>query len=173
MMMKMLDAGGIPLLTDEFREADADNPRGYFEFERVKRLDKGDTAWLAQAQGKAVKVIAALLTHLPADYAYKVIFMRRRTEEMLRSQKQMLIRRGEPTDKVSDEELATLFHRHTRQTEAWLAQQSSFQVIYVSYNEVLSDPVNQAERVNRFLGGALDVERMVSTVDPALYRQRR
>ena len=77
MMMKMLEAGGIPPLTDEIREADTDNPKGYYEFERVKKLDKGDIAWLPEAEGKSVKVISALLKHLPAEYDYRIIFMRR------------------------------------------------------------------------------------------------
>ena len=64
MMMKMVDAGGIPPLTDELRVADEDNPKGYYEFERVKQMDKGDTAWVPDARGKAVKVISALLKHL-------------------------------------------------------------------------------------------------------------
>ena len=95
MMMKMLEAGGIPPLTDEIRTADTDNPKGYYEFERVKKMDKGDTAWLENAQGKSVKVISALLKHLPSDYRYRVIFMRRDMSEILASQKKMLDHRGE------------------------------------------------------------------------------
>jgi hypothetical protein len=34
MMMKMLEAGGVPIMTDGVREADRDNPKGYFEVER-------------------------------------------------------------------------------------------------------------------------------------------
>jgi len=81
MMMKMLEAGGLPVLTDEIRTADADNPRGYYEFERVKQIET-DNAWLPEARGKAVKMIAALLKHLPPDYRYRVIFMQRKMEEL-------------------------------------------------------------------------------------------
>lgn len=172
MMMKMLEAGGLPPLTDEIRTADADNPKGYYEFERVKKLDKGDTAWVPQARGKAVKVIAALLQHLPPDQRYKVIFMRRSIDEILRSQKQMLIRRGEPTDKVSDEELAALFHKHLSHVTTWLETQPHVEVLYVSYNEVLSDPAPLVQQINRFLGGRLDADKMAGVVDPKLYRQR-
>ena len=173
MMMKMLEAGGIPPLTDEIRTADSDNPKGYYEFERVKKLDEGDTAWLEEARGKAVKVISALLKHLPQGYTYKVIFMRRKMEEILASQRQMLIRRGEPTDAVSDEELTELFRRHLAQIQAWIDSQPNVEVVYVSYNEVLENPVEQAEMINRFLGDRLDVEQMVGVIDPTLYRQRR
>jgi hypothetical protein len=173
MMMKMLEAGGLAPLTDEIRTADADNPKGYYEFERVKKLDKGDTAWIPQARAKAVKVIAALLHHLPPDQRYQVIFMRRSIDEILRSQKEMLIRRGEATDKASDEELATLFHKHLDQITAWLEKQPNIEAIFVSYNDVLRDPDPQARQINQFLGGSLDVEKMVGVVDPSLYRQRQ
>lgn len=172
MMMKMLDAGGIPPLTDEIRAADTDNPRGYYEFERVKKLDKGDTAWLAEAPGKAVKVISMLLKHLPPDYTYRVIFMQRHLEETLASQKRMLDHRDKPTDTVSDEELKTLFQKHLKQIEAWLASQPNLSVLYVNYNELLADPTEHVQQINRFLGGQLDEEKMIEVIDPKLYRQR-
>ena len=95
MMMKMLEAGGIPLLTDSIRQADEDNPKGYYEFERAKKLPDGDTAWLKEARGKAVKIIAALLMELPQGYTYQVLFMHRNIQEVLASQSKMLARRGE------------------------------------------------------------------------------
>ena len=121
MMMKMIQAGGIDPMTDNIRRADEDNPKGYFELEKVKELDKTeDKAWLADAQGKVVKIISQLLKDLPPNFTYKVVFMRRKMKEILASQKQMLVRRGEPTDSISDEELANLFNLHVSQVESWL-----------------------------------------------------
>ncbi|GAB4524432.1 MAG: hypothetical protein Fur0018_07990 [Anaerolineales bacterium] len=172
LMMKMLDAGGIPPLTDNIRTADEDNPKGYYEFERVKKLREGDTAWIPLAEGKTVKVIAALLPYLPDTYRYHVVFMRRAMPEILASQRQMLIRRGEDPDKISDEEIARLFQKHLQKVQAWMAQQPHLAHIEVSYNELLAAPEPVAGRVNRFLGGNLDVEAMAQVVDPGLYRQR-
>jgi hypothetical protein len=172
MLMKMLEAGGIPPLTDHERQADEDNPKGYYEFERVKKLDKGDTAWLADAEGKAVKVISALLEHLPSDYDYRVIFIHRKMEEILASQKKMLERRGEPTDRVSDEELLTLFEKHKRLVRRWLDAQPNIAVLDVNYNQLLAEPRSQAEEINRFLDGTLNVDAMVEVVEPSLYRNR-
>jgi len=172
LMMQMLEAGGLSPLTDEIRTADSDNPQGYYEFERVKKLDKGDTAWLAEAQGKAVKVISMLLPHLPPDYAYHIIFMQRRLEETLASQKQMLTRRDKPTDAVSDEEMKMLFEKHLNQVEAWLAAQPNLTILYVDYNELLTAPAEQIQQINRFLGGRLDEEKMIGVINPKLYRQR-
>src|SRR5258705_7795512 len=122
MMMKMLTAGGLELLTDNIRAADEDNPKGYFEFERVKQIEN-DKAWLVDARGRVVKLISALLKHLPPSYNYKVIFMRRSMPEILASQRQMLIRRGEPADDVADDKMAAMFEKHVAQVEAWPAGQ--------------------------------------------------
>lgn len=172
MMMKALEAGGLPVVTDAQRTADEDNPKGYYEMERVKQLDKGDIVWLADARGKVVKVISALLEHLPPDYQYRVIFMQRAMPEVLASQKKMLERRGEPTDRVSDEELTRLFSKHVQKVETWLRGQPNIQVLYVDYNRMLVDPLPIVRQVNQFLGGLLDEQRMAAVVDPTLYRNR-
>jgi hypothetical protein len=70
MMMKMLEAGGMEALTDNIRKADIDNPKGYYEFERVKQI-KEDQAWLDDAKGRAVKMVSMLLLDLPEGYNYK------------------------------------------------------------------------------------------------------
>jgi hypothetical protein len=173
MMMKMLEAGGIASLTDNIRTADDDNPKGYYEFERAKKLKDGDFAWLPEARGKVVKVIAALLPYLPGSYKYRIIFMRRAMPEILASQKKMLINRGEDPNKVSDEEMTRLFEQHLAQVNAWIDSQPNIQRIDVDYNALLKDAGPQVERINRFLGGRYDLEKMIEVVDPNLYRQRK
>jgi len=172
MMMKMLAAGGIEPLIDNLREADDDNPKGYFEFERVKQIEH-DKVWLADARGRVVKLISALLKHLPSEYNYKIIFMRRAMSEILASQRQMLLRRGEPADAVPDEKMAAMFEKHIAQVESWLAAQPNIETIFVSYNEVMNDPRPHAERINDFLGGALNVDAMTVVADRSLYRQKQ
>jgi hypothetical protein len=171
MMMKMLEAGGIEPLTDELREPDKDNPKGYYEFERVKQLEH-DKGWLPDAEGRVVKIISQLLQHLPEDYAYQVVFMRRRMEEILASQERMLVRRGEESKEIPDERLAALFRKHLEHVEAWLERQPNFEVTYVSYNQVLERPRQEARRIDAFLDEELDVDAMAEVVDPSLYRQR-
>jgi len=172
LMMSMLEVGGLEVLTDEIRTPDEDNPKGYYEFEKVRQIEH-DQAWLEDAKGRAVKMIAELLKYLPPGYTYKVIFMRRTMKEILASQKRMLLRRGEPTDRVSEEEMAAMFQRYLNRVEAWLADQPNIEVMYVSYNSLLDDPTGQVDNVNQFLGGALDVEQMIRVIEPSLYRQRR
>ena len=173
MMMKMLEAGGIAPLTDKIRTADDDNPKGYYEFERVKKMDKGDTEWMEVAVGKAVKVISQLLRHMPAGYEYKVIFMRRSMEEILASQKKMLINRGEDPEKASDEEISALFHKHLRNVMKWIDSTPGVSGLYVHYTDMLNNPEPQVAQVNDFLGGNLDTNAMAAVVDPNLYRNRK
>lgn len=173
LMMKMLAAGGLVLLTDQLRVADEDNPEGYYEFERVKKLNQGDTAWLEDAQGKVVKVIATLLPNLPASYFYRIIFMTRAMPEILASQRKMLVNRGQDPDKISDEELSRLFQKHLNQVDGWIKSQPHIERIDVSYNQLVLNPQPDIDRINQFLGGRLDTKRMVEVINPDLYRQRK
>ena len=170
MMMRMLEAGGLPVLTDHVRQADDDNPKGYFEFEQVKSIAR-DASWLPQAEGKVVKMISALLRHLPSEHRYRIIFMHREMAEILASQRQMLVRRGEPAGD-DDDKMADLFERHLREVEAWIAQQPNIQVLHISYNDILRHPGEQAKVLNQFLGNRLNTHAMVQVVDQALHRQR-
>ncbi len=172
MAMKILEAGGIPPLTDHIRTPDLDNPKGYYEFERVKKLKDGDTAWLPDASGEAVKVIAALLTHLPSNYEYRVLFMSRKIEEILASQEKMLENRGEES-KVDDTTMGTLFTKHLQQVRGWMNSQPNLLYLDLDYNAMVADPVPYVRRINQFLGGNLDEEKMVAVIDPSLYRQRK
>jgi hypothetical protein len=175
MMMQMLHRGGLPVLTDAIRSADEDNPRGYFELERVKQI-RADPSWLDEAHGKVVKLISQLLRELPPPaperVRYKVIFMRRDLDEVLRSQRKMLERRGEDTE-PSDEQIKELFVAHLEEMETWLRGRADIDVLFVSYGRMVTDPRPGAERINRFLDGVLDVEAMLSEVDPDLYRNRK
>ena len=172
LMMKMIEAGGIPVLADQVRAADEDNPKGYYEFERVKRLPEGDHAWLASARGKAVKVIFALLPSLPPGYSYKAIFMRRNIGEILASQRTMLARRGKTDNIPADAEMAAVFDRHLRNIFGWVRKQSFIEYLEVDYNGLLADPAPVIRDLRAFLGEHLDYDKMAAAIDPALYRQR-
>lgn len=172
MAMKMLDAVGIPVVTDEERSADEDNPKGYFEDERVKDLaNQQDKSYIRRSRGKAIKVISFLLKELPDDNFYRVIFMRRDLEEVLASQKKMLERRGEHDD-TDDERMAELWKDHLWRANYMLKNKPNFEFIEVHYSEVLADPEGQARRIAEFLGGGADVRKIAEVVDPDLYRNR-
>ena len=175
MMMKMLGAGGLGLVTDRVRGADDSNPEGYFELEAVKDLDKTairDVRWLAEARGRAVKVLSALLPYLPETYNYRVILMLRPLPEVIASQNTMLARAGEATDVIPLADLTTQYEMHLRKTRALLANRPCFETLIVEYGDVLADPRAQADRVTRFVGRGLDVTAMAGAVDERLYRNR-
>ncbi|MBA3441249.1 MAG: sulfotransferase [Pyrinomonadaceae bacterium] len=173
MMMRMLEAGGVDILTDGIRAADEDNPKGYYEVELVKTLRQQiDKFWLEEAKGKAVKVISSLLDTLPQAYTYKVIFMNRNIEEVIASQNKMRLRRGDNSESA-DEDMARLFRKHLEKVKDWIARQSNFKLIDVDYREVLESPLHHAERIKTFLGKEIDVEKMSGVVDGNLYRNRR
>lgn len=170
MMMRMLQAGGMPLLVDGIRGADPDNPEGYYEFERVKELSS-DKGWLGDAEGKAVKVVSLLLYELPPDREYRVVFMERNMDEILASQARMLQRRSESSS-GDDDAMRKHFDVHLRKVKAWLSKQKSMKVLYCGYGEVVADPARCALELRNFLGKELDTEAMIRAVNPALYRQR-
>jgi hypothetical protein len=173
MMMAMLEAGGIQIVSDFIRNPDQDNPKGYYEYEPVKKLNGGDTSWIKGSRGKAVKVISALLSSLPNDEFYLVIFMKREMSEILASQKKMLINRGENPDEISEDEMAQYFENHLSKVNVWLENQKNVGVLYVDYNDLLKNPAPGVTQVNAFLGDILDEEKMIDIIDPSLYRQRK
>jgi hypothetical protein len=172
LMMQMLAAGGMPILSDGERRADVDNPRGYLEWERIKQLPK-DPACIAEAEGKAVKVISQLLLSLPAQHQYRVIFMRRPLPEVMASQDEMLRRRGNFDPGEDNSVVARAFQDHLSDVYGWLNGKPYVKVSRVQYHAVLREPKTTAESVAKFLEVPLDVEAMAKQVDGTLYRQRR
>lgn len=171
MMMKAIHAGGIEPIVDHIRKADEDNPKGYYEFELVKKT-KEDAFWLTEASGKVVKMVYRLLYDLPAGYNYRVVFMQRDLTEVLASQKKMLDRNGKMGGAISDEQMAVLFKAELDKCDKWLSAQSNFKVLYVNHRDMINDPFRQCEKINDFLDGGLNLQAMAETVDPTLYRNR-
>jgi tetratricopeptide (TPR) repeat protein len=173
LLMQMLAAGGIGVLSDELRAADEDNPRGYFEFQPVKRLLK-DSKWLFGSRGKAIKIVAPLLAALPPGLACRVILCERDLDEVLDSQERMLLRRN-PTQATPPERRRMLKEEYVRmlaRVEAMLAQRPGTQLLVIKHSAAISDPVVTAERISSFLGGGLDVAKMAAAVEPTLHRRR-
>lgn len=173
MMMRMLEAGGIDPFSDGERVADIDNPVGYYEFERVKDLEKdADTSWVREARGHALKVISFLLRHLPDDNAYRVVYMRRHLDEVLQSQDKMLDRLG---NAAPDADLAAMKEAYRNDIIAarlYARKQPFMEMIEIQYAEVIADPLAAAREVNAFLGAGLDESAMAAAVRGDLYRNR-
>lgn len=169
-MMQMLHAGGLAALADGERAADIDNPRGYFEFERVKQI-KTDKAWINDAVGKVVKMVHLLLLDLPAGYEYRVVLMRRDLDEVLASQKKMLERSGRAGGQLPEATMKTIFAQQMEKVVGWMKQQANVQFVEIDYRDIISKPQDVARSLNSFIGG-LDEAKMAAAVDPSLYRNR-
>jgi hypothetical protein len=170
LMMQMLAGGGIEIVTDAIRAADTDNPRGYLEFERVKKI-KQDSSWLPETRDKAFKMVSQLLYDLPPGERYRVIFMERDLDEVLASQEKMLERLGRPA--APRDRMKAAYQTHLDQLDRWLAEQPHMAVLRISYNVLLAEPLSEAQRVCEFLERIMDLDAMVSAVDSTLYRNRR
>lgn len=173
MMMKMLEAGGVPIMTDAIRTADVDNPKGYYEYERVKELEKEtDKSYVREGRGKALKVISFLLKDLPDDNFYRVVFMRRHLDEVIASQNKMLDRRGE--DAITDAEtMAEAYRNHLASVKILVRKRPNFAMLEFRYDDAVKSPTAAARAVNAFLGGTLDEAAMTAVVDAELYRNRK
>jgi hypothetical protein len=171
LMMQMLDAGGLSVLSDGERKADTDNPKGYLEWERIKKLPK-DSSLIAEAEGKVVKVISQLILSLPMDNEYRIVFMQRPLPEVLKSQDEMLRRRGNATSIADHSAIEEAFQRHLIEVNRWLVGKENVQVLRVHYHRVLREPKPVAEEVAAFLQIPLDIQAMVRQVDGNLYRNR-
>lgn len=171
MMMQMLEAGGIAPFADFEREADDDNPKGYYELEAIKKL-KTQPEVLKDAPGKVVKVIHMLLTDLPDDYQYKVLFMRRALDEVVASQRKMLERSGKKGAALSADALSKVFQGQLTKIDAWLSSRPNIDVLDIQHRSLIQGPATIAQEANTFLGGGLDTEAMAAVIDPALYRNR-
>lgn len=170
MMMRMLEAGGIGVITDQQREADEDNPKGYYEFEPAKQT-KDDPSWLNDTAGQVVKMVYKLLYDLPDTHQYRVLLMRRDLQEVLASQKVMLGRMGKADD-VPDAVMENFFRAEIEKFSDWIVHQPAFQVLEVSYNDLLTDPEPSVRSIASFLQRPLDTLAMCQVVDKSLYRNR-
>jgi Sulfotransferase domain len=169
--MQMLDAGGLPVLGDGLRGADADNPRGYYEWERIKQLAL-EPSLVAESEGRAVKVISSLLFALPRDYQYRVVFMLRPLDQVLASQAVMLRNLGTEGPPLAPAAMLAALQAHLAQVNAWLRSRPDLAVLKVNFHDLIADPRGQAASMARFFDLALDVEAMARQVDPSLHRQR-
>jgi hypothetical protein len=174
MMMKMLEAGGMAIMTDGGRGADIDNPKGYFEYERAKNLEKEtDKSYLGEGRGKVLKVISFLIKDLPDDNDYRVIFMRRDLDEVLASQDKMIQRLGTTDASADAEAMKEAYRNDIVRARLICKKRPNFELIEVHYRATIEDPVATSRRVNAFLGHRLDEAAMRDAVDESLYRNRQ
>ncbi|QPN63876.1 alkaline phosphatase family protein [Synechococcus sp. CBW1004] len=189
MLMRVLQFGGISLLSDGMRLADASNPLGYYEFEPVRQLllrqGPNDLAWLDQGRGRAVKVVTPLLRHLPAQLPARLVVMHRPLDSVLRSQEAMkqrlateqvaVLAASQPQVRsksvgVTAAALELQYNTELQLLLNLIDHRPNWQVLHVSYEQMIHDPAGQCSRLALFLGEAFRPCDAVAGVDPSLRR---
>lgn len=169
--MQMLAAAGVPALTDGVRVDDVDNPHGYLELEAIKRT-ASDVSWLYDAGGKAAKVVAPLLPHLPGGLDYRVLRMERDLDEVLESQRKMLERNGRAGADLAPDRLRAAFQAQVERAEQWTADHAAGKSITIRFADAHADAEATARRVAEFVGTPDCVEQIAAAIKPDLYRSR-
>ncbi len=167
MMMQILKSGGMKVVTDNIRKANEDNPHGYYEYERVKKI-KEDTAWLKETRGKAFKMISQLLYDLPSNENYKIIFMNRKMNEILASQSKMLERMGSNKGGKKKEKMGKFFDKHLCEIKDWIESRKCMAVLYIDYNDFLVNSDEHIKTLNRFLNYKLNEKKAIKVIDKSI-----
>ena len=169
LMMQILQKAGIPLLTDEKRRADVNNPRGYFEYQPVKKL-KEDNSWLHRARGKALKIVSPLLVYLPDAFHYQIIFMQRSLDEIIASQNKMLNSRAIPP--TPSQRLRNYLANHLLQINTYLSNKKNISVLKIDFKTLIDQPETELAKLSEFLGHPFNHETIKSVIQRDLYRTR-
>jgi tetratricopeptide (TPR) repeat protein len=175
LMMQMLEAGGLPPMTDKIRAADVDNPRGYYEWEAIKQIAKKPELLDDESiQGKAIKCISMLLPLLPTKHQYKVIFMMRPIVEVMASQQAMASRLGTKGASLDRDQLERGLRAHREEIRRWGRTAPDVEWLDVDYPALLRDPEPTISKLVEFLGQERlpNEHAMAAVIDPSLYRRR-
>lgn len=171
MMMRMGAAGGLDPLIDGARATDEANPHGYFEFEPAKSPSSYVT-WISDASGRLLKVVSRFVRALPATHYYKVVFMRRALDKILRSQVEMAQNHGGVTWSLQDSDrLRSSYQTHLDESIAWLRNRPNVGLLQVWYEDAVVDPIGVAREVAAFYDCGIDPAAMAAAVDTKLNRQ--
>jgi tetratricopeptide (TPR) repeat protein len=175
LMMQMLEAGGLPAMTDQERKADVDNPRGYYEWEAIKQIAKKPELLDDESvQGKTIKCISMLLPALPSTHQYKVVFMMRPIAEVIASQQVMTSRLGTKGASLDFDQLERGLRAHREEVRRWGRNTPDVEWLEVDYPALVRDPAPAIAQLVQFVGGERlpNVKAMAAVIDPALHRRR-
>ncbi|MHA1872493.1 MAG: sulfotransferase domain-containing protein [Candidatus Heimdallarchaeaceae archaeon] len=170
MIMQILKAGELPVSFDESRKPDNNNPKGYYELEGGKVINKlmDGSFPIENFKGKVIKITAYGLKFLPPGN-YKIIYSERNMEEILDSMEKMIGEEDHNREKTKE-----TFEKLNNMIKKIIRERDDIDVLLVNYNNILVNPRDNIEQIKKFLGmPESSFEKMVSVVDSRLYRQRR
>jgi hypothetical protein len=170
LLMQILSAGGIPTSFSNSRPADENNPKGYYELEGGKVIDRlvDGSFPLDEFKGKFIKITAYGLKFLPPG-KYKIIYSERNIEEILDSMEKMIGKKDR-----NREETRKTFIKLNNIIKNQIQDREDIEVIIINYNEIISNPKDNINKMLYFIGVSGEIlGKMVEVVDNRLYRQRR
>jgi hypothetical protein len=160
MMMKMLEAGGLPVLVDADNPSTDVNPGGAYAYEKTKCPPYD---WMGESEGKAVKVTAHFIQLLPPEYRYKIIYMERLPAEVVMSQSKR------PFAHFHDDAEVV---KHSDAAKQWASGQDNLELLSVDYNKLVFDPLDSCKEIAMFCELDLNVTKMGKVPNSKLYRNR-
>jgi len=170
MIMQILRAGDITIAFDTKRQPDENNPKGYYELDGGKIINKlmDGTLILEKYKGIFIKITAYGLKYLPPGN-YKIIYTERNIEEILDSMEKMTGKKDENREETKD-----VFTKLNNMIKKLIKNRGDVEVLYINYNEIMSNPEKNIEKVVKFLNlSDKDLDKMIKSIDKNLYRQRR
>ena len=163
LMMQILEGAGVDVLTDNKRQPDTNNEKGYFELDAVKNT-LVDQQYLAELPGKAVKIVFPLLRFTKPAFPLKVIWMDRDLASTLMSQDKM-----KNNDAIGASfQLLENMQKEKVLHETWLNQHDHISYLRVNFNDLIQNPEKQLARLVEFLELSVSTEALVNIVNPKM-----
>lgn len=179
-MMRMLEAGGIPPYFDGGDRANVIIGRKEYinlnvvlrETSRIRDLKIGNTEWLTECHGKALKNLDPCRNILPMGLEYKFIYMDRDLKAMVKSQRKFAESyRG--LNPLPEDDLYQINREMRKKSLSFLGTYPGSVTLRIGFEFVLKKPKAAAVQVENFLGRKLDIEKMAGVVvkrTPANYK---
>ena len=167
LMMQILEKGGVPVAYDESRKSDENNPKGYYELEKGKIINKifdGEFDF-SKYEGKFIKVTSFGVGALPPGN-YNIIYMDRDIQEIIDSTQKM------SDKKFSRKKLKRSLTKLNDMIKEEIDRRVDINYIIVNYNNLLADYDNEILKVKEFLD-KFDINKGKKAIDKKLYRNKR
>jgi hypothetical protein len=132
----------------------------------VKGIVK-DNSFLKSANGKVLKVVAPLPMFLDKSLSYRVIFMRRDMEEILRSQEVMLNK----DQSAEREKFKAIYATHIQKTYQFF-ELNKVPFLDVFYKELINNPESELKKIIAFLELQSNWKELAEVVNPELHRNK-
>ena len=163
LIMQILEAAGLPVLTDNVRNADSHNINGYYEYSKVNSMNI-DSSVLDQGLGKCLKIYAAFILNLPKKYNYKFIIMDRPLEEIFPSFQRKYKKPDDFLEANKINQLERIFEKSVK----YISTLPNSDSISINFNDLIDTPETEIKKLINFLSLESDISSLMKIVDSNL-----